>query len=191
MRGSFTGEVLNARVASRLATLRANRGWTLEELAERTGISRASLSRLERGELSPSAAMLHTLCIQFEWTLSGLMAEAEGKTSTLIRHDQQMSWRDPQTGYTRRLVSPPTPQMRGELLEIEIPVGAEVSYDSSAMPGLEHHLWILSGVLRLTVGHETHRLGPGDCFRYLLFGPSAFVCESDSPVRYLLSVIRP
>ena len=163
----------------------------MEELAGRTEISRASLSRLERGELSPTAAMLTILCAEFGWTLSRLMADAEGAASTLVRHDEQMTWKDPQTGYTRRLISPPAAQMKGELLEIEIPVGAVVSYEASALPGLEHHLWILSGVLRLAVGQESLRLEPGDCFRYLLFGASRFECDGSAPVRYLLSIVRP
>lgn len=184
-------DALTARIAGRLAGLRSERGWTLEELAGRSGISRASLSRLERGELSPTAAMLTTLCAEFGWTLSRLMADAEGAISTLVRRDNQMTWKDPQTGYTRRLVSPPTAQMKGELVEIELPVGAVVSYDASPLPGLEHHIWVLSGVLRLAVGQEIHRLEPGDCVRYLLFGPSRFECEGPTPVRYLVSIVRP
>src|SRR5688572_29532956 len=53
---------IETRIARRLARLRAERKWSLETLAERTGISRATLSRLERAELSPTAAMLGRLC---------------------------------------------------------------------------------------------------------------------------------
>jgi len=191
MRIAFVEDALSARISARLAALRSERGWTLEELAGRTAISRASLSRLERGELSPTAAMLTTLCAEFGWTLSRLMAEVEGVPSTLVKRDHQMTWRDPQTGYTRRLISPPSGQMRGELVEIEIPVGAVVRYEASPLPGLEHHIWILSGVLCLAIGQENLRLEPGDCVRYLLFGPSRFECEGAAPVRYLLSIVRP
>jgi transcriptional regulator with XRE-family HTH domain len=68
---------IDQRMARRLATLRAEQGWTLETLATRTGISRATLSRLERCELSPTATMLNKLCAQYGWTASRLMAEAE------------------------------------------------------------------------------------------------------------------
>src|SRR5580658_4617375 len=100
------------RVACRLAALRAERGWTLEALAQRTGISRATLSRLERCELSPSAAMLATLCGQYGWTLSRLMVEAEQTTPSVITAEEQVTWRDPDTGYIRRVVSPPHPKLR-------------------------------------------------------------------------------
>src|SRR5579871_1162384 len=70
-------EILDAverRIAARLAALRAEHGWPLEELSERTGISRATLSRIERGELSPTANMLGQLCAAYGWTLSRLIA---------------------------------------------------------------------------------------------------------------------
>ena len=49
------------RLAARLAELRVQRGWSLDELAMATGISRASLSRIERAETSPTAALLNRL----------------------------------------------------------------------------------------------------------------------------------
>ena len=58
---ALTGEQIEHRIAKRLARLRADHGWSLEELSERTGFSRASLSRLERSELSPTAGMLGKL----------------------------------------------------------------------------------------------------------------------------------
>jgi transcriptional regulator with XRE-family HTH domain len=79
MGDTLAPDALEARVAA----LRAARGWSLDELAERTGISRATLSRLERAETSPTAAMLERLCAAFGWTLSRLMAEAEGEAPPL------------------------------------------------------------------------------------------------------------
>src|SRR4029453_12673933 len=64
------------RTAARLARLRPERGWSLEALAERSGISRATLSRLERGELSPPASMLGRLCSTYGWTLAPFPARA-------------------------------------------------------------------------------------------------------------------
>src|SRR6266568_2289131 len=95
---------IERRIARRLARLRADRGLSLEALAERTGISRATLSRLERSELSPTAAMLGKLCTVYGWTLSRLMAEAETKPVNLVVAAKQAEWRDPESGYRRRAV---------------------------------------------------------------------------------------
>ena len=103
---------IERRIAQQLATLRAAHGWSLDALAERTGISRATLSRLERSELSPTAAMLGTLCTVYGWTLSRLMAEAEKQPPNLVPSAQQATWTDPESRYRRRIVSPPAPGLR-------------------------------------------------------------------------------
>src|SRR4051812_4319796 len=129
MLGSDATKSIDSEIASRLAGLRAERGWTLETLAQQTGISRATLSRLERGELSPTASMLSTLCAQYGWTLSRLIAEGEKEAPSLVTAKSQVVWKDPETGYIRRIFSPPHPDLRGELVEIWLPPGCAISYD--------------------------------------------------------------
>src|SRR5256886_16239387 len=79
------GHDIERRIAQRLARLRAERGWSLDAVAERTDISRATLSRLERSELSPTSAMLGRLCTLYGWTLSRLMAGSEIKPPEPLR----------------------------------------------------------------------------------------------------------
>jgi transcriptional regulator with XRE-family HTH domain len=179
------------RIAARLGRLRTERGWSLDALAERSGISRATLSRLERGELSPTASMLGRLCTTFGWTLSRLMAEAETRAPSLVPAAQQTVWTDPGTGYRRRIVSPPAPGLRGELVEIRIPGGAVVAYDAAPVPGLEHHLWLLDGALTLEVDGSTFQLRPGDALRYVLNGPSRFTATGRREARYVLGMVHP
>ncbi len=64
----------DARLAQRLRELRMERSWSLEELATKSGVSRATLSRIENNEVSPTAAVLGRLCAAFELTLSRLLA---------------------------------------------------------------------------------------------------------------------
>ena len=177
------------RIAVRLAALRAQQGWTLEILAQRTGISRATLSRLERGELSPTATMLSTLCGQYGWTLSRLMAEAEEVSPSVVRVKEQVCWQDPESGYTRRILSPPLPNLKGELVEVTLPPHSSVSYSASYLPGLEHHLWMLEGYLSLEVQGRTFQLGKGDCIRYVLSGSSRYV-SGKGAVRYVISMVH-
>jgi transcriptional regulator with XRE-family HTH domain len=184
-------EPIDRRIAGRLAALRAERGWTLAALAERTGISRATLSRLERCELSPTATMLNMLCSQYGWTASRLMAEAESAPPTVVRAAEQVIWKDPGTGYVRRVLSPPRPNLKGELVEVWLPAGSSVSYDTSPLPRLEHHLWMLDGVLSLEIEGAGFRLEKGDCVCYVLSGPSRFVCGGKRPARYLVSIVHP
>lgn len=177
-------------MARRLAALRAERGWTLETLAARSGISRATLSRLERCELSPTAAMLNKLCNQYGWTASRLMAEAETGPPTVVRAAEQVEWTDPESGYVRRVLSPPHPHLKGELVEVRLPAGSEVSYDVSPVPGLEHHLWVLEGAFSLEIDGTQYHLEPGDCLRYVLAGPSRFRGGARS-ARYVIAFVHP
>jgi transcriptional regulator with XRE-family HTH domain len=182
---------LERRIARRLARLRAERGWSLDALAERTGIGRATLSRLERSELSPTSAMLGKLCTVYGWTLSRFMAEAETRPPNVVPAAAQPEWSDPESGYRRRAVSPPAPGLRGELVEVRIPAGASVSFDASPIAGLEHHLWMLEGSLSLEIEGSIFRLRAGDCLRYLLAGPSRFQSTGTRDARYVIAMVHP
>ena len=187
---SPTAEI-DQRLAARLARLRQDRAWTLDELAERSGISRATLSRLERGETSPTAALLGRLCTAHATTMSRLLAEVEADPPLLLRPSDQPVWVDPATGFRRRSVSPPARGFLGELVQCELPPGAVIAYDAPPVSGLEHHLWMLGGVLDLSVDTTTYRLEEGDCLRYHLFGQSRFHCPGPAPARYAIALCRP
>ena len=174
-----------------LAALRQRRGWSLDLLAERSGISRATLSRIERGETSPTASLLGRLCTAHGKTMSRLLAEIESDPPALIRDRDQFVWVDPETGFRRRSVSPPAPGYNGEVMAAELPVGAVIAYDAPSIVGLEHHAWMLGGVLDLTVDGVTHRLQPGDSLRFRLFGPTRFACPGPEPARYVLATVQP
>jgi transcriptional regulator with XRE-family HTH domain len=185
------GRSIERRIAQRLARLRADRGWSLDALADRTGISRPTLSRLERAELSPTAAMLGRLCTVFGWTLSRLMADAETRPPNVMRAAEQAAWTDPASGYRRRAVSPPSPGLRGELVDVHMPAGASVSFDAPPIIGLEHHLWMLNGSLALEVDGAVFRLRPGDCLRYVLTGSTRFHSTGTREARYLVAIVHP
>jgi transcriptional regulator with XRE-family HTH domain len=189
--GTAAGKAVERRIAHRLARLRAERGWSLDEVADRTGISRATLSRLERAELSPTAAMLGKLCAAYGWTLSRLMAEAETAPPQIVRAAEQATWTDPDSGYRRRVVSPPSPGLRGELVEVVMPAGASVAFDVAPVAGLEHHLWMLEGLLTLDVDGSVFHLRPGDCLRYVLSGSTRFQCTGKRDARYLVALVHP
>ena len=64
-------------------------------------------------------------------------------------------------------------------------------WDVSPLPRLEHHLWVLDGVLSFEIEGTGFRLEKGDCVRYVLSGSSRFVCGTKRPARYLISIVRP
>lgn len=177
-------ESLDRRLAARLRALRAERGWSLETLAEASGVSRASLSRIETGAVSPTASVLGRLCAAFGLPVSRVLQAAEAAPAPLLRQADQAVWRDPAGGLTRRSVSPPAAGLAGTVVEVTLAPGAEVDYPEPPQPGQEHHIVLLDGALTVALGAASHALAPGDCLRYRLAGPSRFA--SADGARYLV-----
>ena len=184
---------LEAGLASRIRAEREARGWSLAELAAHSGVSRAMISRIERAEASPTAALLGRLSGAFRLTVSALLARAEADAAgggRVARAAAQTVWRDPATGYVRRAVSPPgaTP----ELVRVELPPGATVPYPAFSYEHLAGQcVWVLEGRLDFREGATEHRLAAGDC---LALGPPAscaFVNPSDTEVcTYVVALAR-
>ena len=182
---------VDVRLGARLAELRAERGWSLGELAERSGVSRSTLSRAERAETSPTASLLNRLCGVYGRTMSQLLSEVEAEPAPLMRAAEQPVWEDRASGFLRRSVSPPHTGLRGELVEGRLAAGADIAYDRPPVPGLEQHIWVLEGALDVTAQDIEHHLDTGDCLRLRVWGPTRFRCAGPEPVRYALAVVLP
>ena len=180
---------LDWRLAARLKGLRIERGWSLDELAGRSSVSRATLSRLENAEVSPTASVLGKLCAAYGLTMSRLMHMVEDSCVPLVRRNEQAVWTDRTIGFRRRSVSPPAQTLAAEVLECELEPGTRITYDHPPRPGLEHHLLLIEGRLSVSVEGQSYELQPGDCLRYQLFGSTAFATPERSSARYLLFIL--
>lgn len=177
------------RIAARLREERKARGWSLDELAAQSGVSKAMISKIERGEASPTAALLGRLSGAFGLTLSALLARAEARGGRLARAAEQPRWCDPETGYVRRQVSPPSDGPI-ELIQVELPAGAEIAYPASAYAFIRQLMWVMDGRLTFIEGQVTHDLRDGDC---LELGPPTdcmFRNDTKKPCRYLVALAR-
>lgn len=182
-------EEVASGIASRIRQLRGARDWSLAELADRSGVSRAMLSAIERGETSPTAVLLVKIATAFEMTLSALIAQAEGSGGALLRARSQPVWTDPQTGYRRRHLSPPT-DMPVELIHVELPAGARVDLPAASYAFIRQQIWLISGRLDFTEGETVHAMHPGDC---LALGPpsdNSFHAPGPDPAVYLVALLR-
>lgn len=177
------------RLADHLRSLRKERGWSLDHLAELSGVSRATLSRIETAEVSPTTEVLGKLCAAFEIRMSRLLSMVEAEFRPLIRRDEQPVWKDPKAGFIRRAISPASPSLSAEVLDCRLEPNTTLSYDTPPSGGLEHHLVMLEGALEVTVDGVPHALGPGDCLRYHLHGSSGFRTAETSGARYFLFLV--
>ena len=180
---------ISNRLAQRLSELRQNRNWSLLQLAESSGVSRATLSRIENAEVSPTAETLGRLCAAYGLPMSRLLMMVEDGFDARVPFEKQTEWRDPETGFTRRSVSPPAAGLTGEVVEAHLPPGATIAYDAPPKPGQEHHIVVLDGALTVTVDGIPHEISGGDCLRYHLSGPTRFETAPTRGARYILVLI--
>jgi transcriptional regulator with XRE-family HTH domain len=190
-----TDDDVNARIAARVGRLRAERGHTLDALAERSGVSRSAISAIERGAANPTAVVLERLATGLDVPLASLF-DGPARTATpaatpgpLVRRADQLRWRDPQSGYVRRNVSPPGWPSPIRITEVELPPGATVAYETAERAVvIDQQLWVLAGEVEVTVGDEVHRLATGDCLAMRVDRPTAFHNPGDRVVRYAVVV---
>ena len=175
------------QLSAHLKQLRNQRGLTLNELAKASGVSRATLSRIEKAEASPTAETLGALSSAYRLPISALLSPLDNVFEPIIRREAQSLWQDDAHGFQRRLVSPPAANLSVEIIEGNLSPHQIISYDGPSMPGHEHHLVMLEGELLLTVDNQQYQLKSGDCIRYKLYGASQYQTQT-SPARYLLAL---
>lgn len=176
-------------IATRIKIEREQRNWSLADLAERSGVSKAMISKIERGEASPTATVLGRLSGAFGLTLSTLLALAEQAGLRISRADTQPVWQDPETGYTRRVLSPPNGSVL-ELVEVSLPGRVRVSYPPSAFTFQHQQIWVTSGTLIFEEGDVVHKLNAGDCLQLGMPVQCTFVNPDDEACTYVLGLVK-
>jgi transcriptional regulator with XRE-family HTH domain len=181
----------DADIGARIRTERLERGWSLTALAERSGVSRAMINKVERGESSPTASLLGRLSGAFGLTLSTLLARAEGaRGGRLARAADQPRWQDPASGYVRRQIAPVHgSDIRLELVHVELPPGASIAFPASSYVFMRQVILVLGGHLAFIEGDTTHELQTGDCLELGSPADCTFRNETDSVCTYLVAVV--
>ena len=176
------------RIAARLRLERESRGWSLADLAEHSGVSKAMISKIEREEVSPTAVILVRLAGAFDLTLAGLLLRAEGQ-GRLTRATEQPVWRDPQSGYLRRQVFS-RPDHPVEIIEVEMPAGQQIVLPASSYAHIRQAVWVRIGDLVITEAGERHLLGAGDCLGFGSPSEVTFANETTASCVYVVVLSR-
>jgi transcriptional regulator with XRE-family HTH domain len=180
---------INTGIAARVRGLRSELDLTLEELAERSGVSRSMLSLVERAESSPTAVVLHRIATGLGVPLASLFDEPGAPPDPLSRSATRTTWRDPETGYTRRNVSPPGFPSGFRIVDVTLPAGARIAYEFSERDaGIPQQIWVREGSIEVSVGKLTHRLAADDCLAMRLDAPVALRNRTRKPARYTVVI---
>lgn len=180
---------LNFRIGQKVKEEREKRGWSLTELADNSGVSRAMIHKIERGESSPTAVLLARLSGSFDMTISQLLAQTEVQTGTLVRHENQPVWQDPETGYLRRHVSPG--EMPVDLVSVELPANTAVPMPVISYVSRRQLIWVIEGTLTFEAGTSTYEMAAGDCLELGDPADCMFRNKTTQGCRYAVIVLRP
>jgi transcriptional regulator with XRE-family HTH domain len=180
---------VSTAIASRIRSLRAGRGWSLADLSARAGVSKAMLSKVERGEASPTAVVLVRIATAFGMTLAALAAPGDAGRPRLLRAASQPVWRDPKTRYLRRQVFS-SAECPLELVDVTLPARAAVSFPASAYEFSWHVVVVLDGELEVREGRERSLLEAGDRLEFGAPSDVTFRNRGARACRYLVAVVR-
>ena len=182
---------LDTLLAQRIRTLRKQRAYALDTLAELSGVSRSMISLIERAETSATAMVLNKLADALGVSLASLFAEetAEQAASPLARHGTQPVWQDPGSGYLRRQLSPPGFATPIELAEVTFLPGQSVTFDNALRSIVTYQqIWLLSGEMHITAAGQCWQLQAGDCLAITLGQQIVFHNPAANPARYLVAL---
>ncbi|MFA2931484.1 helix-turn-helix domain-containing protein [Acinetobacter pittii] len=184
-------EDINIRIAQQVREIRLARGYTLDVLASRCQVSRSAISLIERGEASPTAVVLEKLANGLGVPLTQLFDSPQNTQSPqpMVRRNQQSQWKDPETGYIRRQVSPPNWKSPFQIVEIEFPAQSRVTYETSVNSKVVlQQIWVIEGQIDIQLGENFYALQEGDCLAMQLGQPIIYSNPSSKTARYILVV---
>jgi transcriptional regulator with XRE-family HTH domain len=150
------------------------------------------ISKIERGESSPTAAILGRLSGALGLTMSQLLARADAARGQLSAAAAQPVWEDRRTGLRRRNLSPetgnPTPL---ELVWAELPSGKRIHYPAAAFAFIDdQQIIVVEGRLRVRLRGTDYVVEPGDCLRLGSPADCDFENLGASPCQYIVAVLR-
>ena len=180
---------IDQRIGARIRTERESRDWSLTDLAEKSGVSRAMIHKVERGDSSPTATLLAKLSGAFGLSMSTLLARAELREGRLLRAEDQPVWIDPQTGYIRHHISPKS-DLPLDVVRVELPVEAQIPMPVSAYAFQRQLIWILEGELVFLHRGVRWELKAGDCLELGTPSDCVFKNENSTVCNYAVIVLR-
>lgn len=179
-------EPMTLRVAATLKAMRSLRGWSLADTALHTGVSKAMLGQIERGESSPTVATLWKIASGMNLAFSSFLEPASGEpgeSSSPARSAEPRVFVDAGGSMRVETLFDYDAQLGFEMFIIDLAAGG-LSHSSPHAAGVVEHVIVISGELNLTVDGSLHRLNAGDSLRFTADCDHSYQNNSDHPVRF-------
>ncbi len=178
---------ISQHIAERLRGLRRAEAWSLDRTARETGVSKAMLGQIERGESSPTVATLWKIASGFRVPFSSLFepeSVASGEDgSSAARPAAAQAPHGDAAGMAAVPLFPFDSGLGFELLVVTLAAGA-VSESAPHAPGVVEHLVVVEGELEVRVDGAWRRLGSGEGLRFAADRPHAYRNPGSGPARF-------
>ncbi|RDE22487.1 XRE family transcriptional regulator [Motiliproteus coralliicola] len=162
-----------------LRQLRKERGWSLDRAASETGVSKAMLGQIERGESSPTLATLWKLAGGFHRSMSSLIEPAAGQTGK-IRSADRLRQQPTQDQMLVAPLFPFDPQFGFELFELTLLPGYQRESEPHE-PGVIEHVMVIEGTMELLLEGQWRPLQQGEAIRFAADQPHGYRNLGDKP----------
>ncbi len=173
---------LNRHLAQTLKAIRTDRGWSLDRTARETGVSKAMLGQIERGESSPTIATLWKIASGFQTSLSSFIEPTpEEENGTLCRSADQLRHQPGEKGMLVSSLFPYESRFGFEMFELTL----LPDYERRSEPhesGVTEHVVVLSGEMELLLAGKWRPLRKGDAVRFAADHPHGYRNRSSEPV---------
>jgi transcriptional regulator with XRE-family HTH domain len=174
---------------------RTELGMTLDTLAEKSSVSRAMLSDIERGAKSPTVRTITQIAAGLGCTVSELLGEPPpkpGETLQVVRKSQRQILVEPQSGVERHLLSPSLVRHGIEVNWLVVPPGENTGVFPAQPPGTIGHITVVRGALRCHLGADEVALEEGDSLTFAADIEHSFTNRDKKPTRcfFLLDISR-
>jgi transcriptional regulator with XRE-family HTH domain len=177
-------------VARNLRALRGGRGWSLDTLAARSGVSKGVLIAVEQARGNPSIATLCRIADAFGVALVRLVEVDDAPTVRVVPPDRTVPlWRGRPGSTGTLLVGADAPQQL-ELWEWRMRAGD--GYDGEPHPtGTREVVWVLDGELTLDVDGQRVRVPTGGAAVFQADRPHRYANEGGADLRFAMAVTQP
>jgi len=187
---TFSNGLELGELGERVRARRHELGATLDDVAERAGVSRSMVSDIERGAKVPTIIVLDRLAAALGTTIAHLLEVARPSRITVRRRDEQGRTHEP-AGVAWRSLAPASPEQPEELVHLLLPPGTGTAPRPPAPAGSRCALVVDSGTLRLVVADEDQTLHAGDSAAFADDCPHAFSNPGAGPCSVYLTRHRP
>lgn len=181
---------LTRRVADNLRLLRKQRDLSLDELAARSGVSRATLSQVETSKTNPTIAILWKIAAGLGVPFASLLGEERVERVRVLRRGDAQVLRSADGRLESRPLTPAGASPSVECYELRL-AARGVSRSDAHAKGTCESLTVLTGVLKLHVGDEAVELAAGDSVFFEADEPHAYENPGRVEARYHNVIIYP